>query len=109
MKKPVLRQKEKPSLETIRQVLRDHVPELRRQYGIRSIELFGSYIHGQQTKRSDLYLLVEFDDTISLSLFDLVGIENELSALVGVPVDLVEKNAIRPALRRRILDEAVPL
>ena len=109
MKKPVLRQKEKPSLDTIRQVLRDHVPELRRQYGIRSIELFGSYIHGQQTKKSDLDLLVEFDDTMSLSLFDLVGIENELSALVGVPVDLVEKNAIRPALRRRILDEAVPL
>jgi predicted nucleotidyltransferase len=96
-------------MDQIREVLRRHLPRLRKQYGIRSLEIFGSYAHGQQKKQSDLDLLIEFDDTVPLSLFDIAGIEYELSGLVGIPVDLVERNAIRPALRQRILNEAVSL
>ena len=96
-------------MDQIREVLHRHLPRLRKQYGIRSLELFGSYAHGQQKTKSDLDLLVEFDDTVPLSLFDIAGIEYELSGLVGIPVDLVGRNAIRPALRQCILDEAVPL
>jgi len=85
------------------------MPRLMRQYGIKSIGIFGSYVRGQQKIKSDLDLLVEFDNTIPVSLFDIAGIEHELSCLVGVPVDLVERDAIRPALKKRIISEAVLL
>lgn len=109
MKKPARRLKKNPSIGDIQQVLRQHMPRLKKQYGIRSLEIFGSYVHGQQKMKSDLDLLVDFDNTVPISLFDIAGIEYELSGLVGVPVDLVEKDMIRPALRQRILNEAVPL
>lgn len=110
MKRPARRNNKKiPSVDDIRRVLRDQLPRLQKQYGISSLELFGSYVRGQQKRGSDLDLLVEFDNTVPLSLFDIAGIEYELSGLVGIRIDLVEKGAIRPALRQRILKEAVPV
>lgn len=109
MKRPSHNRKDRPSLDEIRNVLRHHMPGLMQQYGIKSMGIFGSYVRGQQKMKSDLDLLVEFDNTIPLSLFDIAGIEHELSCLVGVHVDLVERDAIRPALKKRIMSEAVPL
>ncbi len=88
--------------------LRAHLPELRQRYGIRSLGVFGSYVRGEQRRRSDLDLLVEFDDR-ALSLFDFVEIENYLSELLGVKVDLVEKSTLKPAIGRHILEEVVPV
>jgi predicted nucleotidyltransferase len=95
------------SLERIQHQLRDMMPDLSRNFGIRSVEIFGSFVRGEQKNTSDLDLLVEFDPSRSLSLFDLIGIEQMLSDILGVNVDLVEKIALKPALRQRILDEAV--
>lgn len=97
------------TLEAIRAAIRALVPELRRDYGVTSIELFGSYVRGEQDGASDLDVLVEFDPERKLSLFDLAGLELELSDRLGIRVDLVEKRSIKPALRDRILHEAVPL
>ena len=96
-------------LEELRAMLRAMVPELRRDYGLVSIELFGSYVRGEQDEESDLDLLVEFDPDSELSLFDFVGLQQELSDRLGVRVDLVEKRSIKRGLRDRILHEAVPL
>jgi uncharacterized protein len=97
------------TLEMVRTALRPLVPELERDYGVTSIELFGSYVRGEQDGESDLDLLVEFDPERELSLFDLIGLEQELSDRLGIRVDLVEKRSIKPGLRDRILNEAVPL
>ena len=97
------------TLEEIRAMIRTFVPELRRDFGVTSIELFGSYVRGEQDDRSDLDVLVEFDPDRNLSLFDLVGLQLELSDWLGIRVDLVEKRSIKPALRDRILREAVLL
>ena len=70
---------------------------------------FGSWVRGEQTVRSDLDILIEFDQEWKISLYDLVSLELELSDYLGVPVDLVEKNTVKPALRHRILNEAIPL
>jgi len=71
--------------------------------------VFGSWARGEQTVLSDLDILVEFDPSRKVSLFDFVTLEQELSDYLGIPVDLVEKSAVKPALRQRILSEAVPL
>ncbi len=97
------------TLEELRAALRALLPSLRREYGVTSIELFGSYVRGEQDEKSDLDLLVEFDPDRDLSLLEFVGLQLELSDRLGLRVDLVEKRSIKPGLRDRILHEAVPL
>ncbi|MEN6518185.1 MAG: nucleotidyltransferase family protein [Methanospirillum sp.] len=97
------------TLEELKTALRALLPSLEREYGVSSIEIFGSYVRGEQDEESDLDLLVEFDPDSELSLFDFVGLQQELSDHLGVRVDLVEKRSIKPRLRDRILHEAVPL
>lgn len=93
-------------LDKTLRTLRDHLPELRERYGVRSLWLFGSHVRGSQHKRSDLDMLVELDDR-RLSLLKFVELEHFLSNLVGVKVDLVEKDTLKPAIGRNILEEVV--
>jgi predicted nucleotidyltransferase len=109
MKKTVLQSRRKKSLEDMTALLREKLPELQRIYGVTSMEIFGSWVRGEQTGKSDLDILVEFDPVRKISLFGFVSLEQELSDYLGIPIDLVEKNTIKPALRRRILNEAIPL
>ena len=95
-------------LARIQSVLSLHLPELRRQYGVQSLGLFGSYVRGDQWPGSDLDLLVEFDDR-PLGLLEFIALENYLSDLLGVKVDLVEKETLKPAIGRHILREVVPI
>ena len=61
------------------------------------VGIFGSYARDEQRLDSDLDILVSFEKRINL--FDLIGIEMELSELLGIKVDLVSEQAILPALR----------
>jgi len=97
-----------PDLTRILQALRRRLPELRKRYGIRSLGVFGSYVRGEQHGRSDLDVLVEFGDE-PLTLLEFIALENELSRLLGVPVDLVEKQTLKPGIGRAILEEVVPV
>src|SRR5262249_32557442 len=85
------------SVARFRRVLHRRLPKLREAYGVRSLWLFGSYVRGEARKRSDLDVLVEFDDHSTLSLFEFIGLENELSDWLGVQVDLVEKGGLKAA------------
>lgn len=89
------------------QILRAHLPELRERYGVRELRLFGSYLRGEQRKRSDLDVLVEFDRVPSL--FEFVRLERYLSELLKIKVDLVMKSALKPTIGRYILEEAQPI
>lgn len=95
------------SLDEIRRLLRQEMPRLQREYAVRSLEIFGSFVRGEASANSDLDLLVNFDDTPTL--FGFVRLEHELSQLLGVKVDLVMKDGLKPALGARILAEAVSL
>ena len=95
------------TLTELRAALRDQLPELQHRYGLRSIEVSGPCVQGEQRPDCDLYLLVEFDPARKLSLNDLVAMEQHLSDHRGTRVDPVEKRGIRPALRTRIIAEAI--
>jgi predicted nucleotidyltransferase len=93
--------------ESIKKTLADHKPLLAEKYGIREIGIFGSYVRGEQMQKSDVDVLVDFSD--SISLLDFIHLENELSDLLGVKVDLVMKSALKPRIGKHILKEVVPV
>ena len=86
-------------------VLAPHLPELKKQYHIDKLELFGSRVRQQEKNSSDLDILVSFNHTPSL--FEFVALKNHLTDLLGVEVDLVMKDALKPRIRERILGEVV--
>ncbi|MDA8088983.1 MAG: nucleotidyltransferase family protein [Nitrospiraceae bacterium] len=92
-------------LEKIKDILNKHRDELREKYKLAEIGIFGSYIRGEQKKESDLDVLVEFSEPVSL--LALIGAENYISDLIGRKVDLVPREDIRPELKQVILDEVV--
>ncbi len=87
--------------------LRQHRPALAARYHIASLGVFGSYIHNAQHEGSDLDLLVTFSQPPSL--FTLVNLEDELSTLLDISVDLVLKDDLSRRIGQRILEEAVEL
>ncbi|MFH1028320.1 MAG: nucleotidyltransferase family protein [Pseudomonadota bacterium] len=93
----------------MRRSLSEQLPELQSRYGVKSLGIFGSYVHGQQHKRSDIDLLVEFDDQVTVTLVSFVALERELGKLLGRRVDLVERNALKPVIGRRILEEVISI
>ena len=90
-------------IEEIRKKLTQHKLELKIGFGVEEIGIFGSYVKGEATEESDLDILIEFEDSISLLKF--VELENYLSELLDVKVDLVMKSALKPRIGRHILEE----
>ncbi len=85
--------------------LRNALPALRRRWPIRSLALFGSVARGDAGPASDLDVLVEFDNPVTLSAF--LALEDELAGLAGRRVDLVSARALKPHIGQRIRAEAV--
>ena len=84
-------------VETIKAALLQHKIELKDKFKVKTIGVFGSYVRGEQKLSSDLDVLVEFDEP--MGLFEFMKLENYLSDLLGVKVDLVSKKALKPHRR----------
>ena len=82
------------------------VPVLEK-YQVKKASFFGSIARGKLEKESDIDILVELSD--EWSLFDFIGLKNELEDAVGRKVDLVEYETIKKPLKERILSEQVPI
>ncbi|MEA2238334.1 MAG: uncharacterized protein QOC81_3058 [Thermoanaerobaculia bacterium] len=92
--------------EEILETLRRSREELRRDFGVESMALFGSAARGDAGPSSDIDVLIEVESTISL--FQLVALQLRLQELLDAPnVDVVLREAIFPPLRERILAEAL--
>jgi len=78
-----------------------------RRHHIRRLALFGSVLREDFRPDSDVDILVEFDAEHVPGLIGLAGLELELSELLGRKVDLNTPGSFRPAVRQRILAEAV--
>ncbi len=83
------------------------MPALENQYRVRSLSVFGSYARRRQTRRSDVDVLVEFEEPPGL--LEFVRLQNHLRDAIGVKVDLVSKGALRGKIGARILTETVPI
>jgi uncharacterized protein len=88
-----------------REILRDHLPILSTRFNVRSLGLFGSFLHDRQDAGSDLDVLVEFDK--APGLIGYIELEYYLSELLGVRVDLVMKRALRRRIGERILQDVM--
>ena len=87
--------------------LRQNLPEMAARFQVESLHLFGSYVQGRQRRKSDLDILVEFSDPPTL--FQFMALERYLGELLGVKVDLVMKEALKPRIGKHILGEAIPV
>lgn len=99
--------KEDLNVQALADRLRRDLPRLRRDYAVQSLGLFGSYVRGEQRPGSDLDVLVEFSAVPGMLRF--LDLERDLSQLLGVAVDLVQKDALKPAIGKRILEEVLPI
>ena len=82
------------------------IREIVERHGASNPRVFGSVARGEEREGSDVDLLV---DNVRLSLFKLVHMEDDLAALLGVPVDVVVDDSVPPRARPRVLGEAVSL
>jgi len=92
-------------LAVIKEKLRQEIPLLAERYRVQSMGVFGSYVRHDQRPESDVDVLVTFDNPPGLLKF--IELEDYLTDLLGVKVDLVMKDALKPAIRKFILNEVV--
>ena len=83
------------------------VPILKRNQVIRA-GIFGSFARGEETKKSDLDLLIRVKKR-KFSLLDLVGLELELEEKLKRKVDLLTYGSLHPLLKDRILKEEIKI
>ena len=95
------------SLDDIRQVLKQSMPEITNRYKVKSLGIFGSYVRGDVKRSSDLDILVEFHQ--APSLLEFIRMEDDLSRKLGIKVDLVMKKSLKPHIGSQILAEVVPV
>ena len=105
-----MREKRDPSaeskeLEDILTKIRQMIPDLHQQFHLKNLGVFGSFVRGEEKKDSDLDLLAEFDQPISLFL--LVELEDTLCHSLGRKVDLVLRSTLKKHIGERILSEVV--
>lgn len=80
------------------------VQELKKR-GATKVAVFGSYVRGEQTRKSDIDVMVEFSK--AKSLLELVRMERELSEVLGIKVDLLTARSISPYIRNKIFKKMV--
>ncbi len=93
------------TLEDVKQILSKNRHFLQETYHVTELGVFGSYARGEQTETSDIDILIDYSD--APTLFKLVELRNELSAMVGMKVDVVTKNGLKTRIRDRVLSEVV--
>ena len=95
------------TLEALLKAKRDEILQVCAKYGARNVRVFGSVARGEADEQSDIDLLVEFEP--NRSLLDHAGLWVELQELLGVKVDVVSAHGLKPRIRQRVLQEAIPL
>ena len=90
------------SINEIREVLRECLPEIREKYGVTSIGVFGSFARGDAGSDSDIDIIVELGRPIG---WELVDLSDHLESRLHHKVDLVIKRALHPLIRDAILAE----
>ena len=94
-------------IENIKVKLEALKPLLKERYQVETLGFFGSYARGEQKKKSDIDVLVEFSQPNRIDLFDFIELEEFISKKLGIKVDLVTKSALKPMIKEQILKETI--
>ena len=86
--------KKPKTLREIEQLILKHSDTLKEDFKVKSIKIFGSYARGEQNENSDLDLIVDFFETPTY--FDIVELEDYLSNILNIKVDLLTEEGISP-------------
>lgn len=105
MEKASHRKRESAVLRRSLRILRKQMPDLAEHYDVQSLGIFGSYVRSEQSRRSDMDILVEFKR--APDLFKFMDLEEHLAKQLGVKVDLVPRRALKGEIGNRILSEVV--
>lgn len=93
------------TLNEIKTIIQTHKEEVRQKYKVSEIGIFGSFVRGEQKKRSDIDILVDFYEIPDL--FEFIELEDHLRKLLKKKIDLVDKQGLKPQLKDIILKEVV--
>ena len=91
--------------DAVVQILRQNNAELTKQFGVKSLLLFGSIARNEATSTSDVDLLVEFNRPVGY--FGLFALQDYLEKLLGCPVDLGTPDSLKPYIRERVEGELI--
>lgn len=93
------------TVEKITKILKEHEDELKKRYNVKELGLFGSYVKRKEKERSDIDVLVEFEKPVDF--FAFLELEEYLSELINIKVDLVMKKTLKPNIGKCILEEVI--
>ncbi|KKQ23013.1 nucleotidyltransferase [Candidatus Wolfebacteria bacterium RIFCSPLOWO2_01_FULL_38_11] len=93
------------TLAEIKNILLQNMEDLEEKFFVKELAIFGSYVRNEQNERSDVDILVDFKEPIGF--FKFIELENHLSNLLGIKVDLVTKKALKPIMGKQIIQESV--
>ena len=91
--------------EEILETLKKAKNKLNKDYRVKTIGIFGSYISNSQTASSDIDFLVELEN--NADLFHLIGLSHYLEELFNTKVDVVSKSSLKEELKKNILESVV--
>lgn len=91
-------------LKDVKKIIYSHKADLV-DLGVSSLAIFGSTAKGEGSPKSDVDILVDFD--AKRGLFAFIGLKQYLEKILKCEVDLVTKKALHPALKQKILNEAL--
>lgn len=92
-------------IKQVSNTLEQYKANLTQDYHIKKIGIFGSFARGDMTKKSDIDILIEFAHPIGL--FKFVELEQKLSTILGRRVDLVTKQALKPLIKKEVLQQTI--
>jgi len=85
--------------------LKEIKPTLEKDYYVKEVGVFGSYVRDEQTESSDIDILIDYNR--GMTLFTLVRLKDFLSDLFGKKVDIAFKKSLKPRIGKRILSEVI--
>jgi hypothetical protein len=91
--------------DVVLQLLKQKNAEMERNFGVKSLLLFGSVARNEATSASDVDLLVEFNRPVGY--FGLFALQDYLENLLGCPVDLGTPDSLKPYIRERVMGELI--
>lgn len=91
--------------DIVLQILKQKNAEMTKQFGVKSLLLFGSVARNEATATSDVDLLVEFNRPVGY--FGSFALQDYLEKLLGCPVDLVTPDSLKPYMRERVMGELI--